>query len=243
MFLLRNDRFYHFPTIDRFAKVTPQDKINYLPIYRVRTNDGNKRTMYVTAVDMGPFTIFNYAGAQLAAELLKVTAAEFFVEIHKLTNVVDIEVVRGSNHLMIFVSFSMLGDPITLEHHMEDYLRYMSSEFESYKSADRLDKFDLIRRRLLLRMDFSYTNLKDFAQDDANDLFLSRGQVEGLKMKARALLNSEAELETFRLIIKEKLLQNKSRLVVEFTNYLGKEAVKQKDTFGGLLPKVVQVAF
>lgn len=197
--------------------------------------------MYVTAIDFGPFTIFNYAGAQLTAEFLKVTSTEYFVEKKQLTNMVDIQVVRGSNHLLIFISFSILGDPMTLEQHMEDYLRYMASEFASYKSADHIDKFDLIRRRLLLRMDFSYTNLKDFAHDDANDLFLSRGQVEGLKMKARALLQSEAELETFRLIIKEKLLENKSRLVVEFTNYTGKESVKHKDTFGGLIPKVVQV--
>lgn len=211
-----------FPKLDKFNEVNQNLKIYRLQIPDVCVH--LKHRMYVHTIDFGVLTILNYAASHLLAEYLRVAAIKYFIEFRKRKSV-KIVVKRVSNHIIIqMIIMSMNWKE---EINIEDFMNFSYKKFSSLPESE----MKTIRDRTLSKMSPVYRSVRDYAREDASDLFLSNGQVVGLKRRTYKILQEEAELETFKPIINKNFFHTNKRIYIEFTrapdgtNYLRPGAV------------------
>ena len=205
-------------------------------IYRISNPEKNdKSTFYVGIVDFGVLSILNYAAAEVLAEFMRVGAAEYFVEELKLANHVEILVTRASDH--IFIHTSILGiEPVLLENLSEYLYNYVANNHR------RLDdtRYELIKSRILLRLEPTFHSVADMGHDNANDLFLSNGQISDLKSKAAVVIKNSSSGGALSRVIVEKFVETKRRIVVEFTNSETNDVVPADSVFNKLRPRLIK---
>jgi hypothetical protein len=226
----RNNDYYNFPEIDKFS---PNGE---LMIYRISNpQKDDKSTFYVGIVDFGVLSIFNYAAAEVLAEFMRVAAAEYFVEELKLANRVEVLVTRASDH--IFIHLSILGiDPVSIEKHAEYLYNYVAN---NHRLLDE-SKYELIKSRILLRLEPTFRSVADMGHDNANDLFLSNGQISDLKSKAALVIKNSSNGGALSRVIVEKFVETKRRIVVEFTNAATNDVVPSDSIFNRLKPRLIK---
>ncbi len=205
-------------------------------VYRIRNPEkDDKSTFYVGIVDFGVLSIFNYAAAEVLAEFMRVAAVEYFVEELKLANRVEIMVMRASDH--IFIHTAILGiDPVTMEKHSEYLYNYVANNHRLLDDA----KYELIKSRILLRLEPTFRTVADMGHDNANDLFLSNGQIADLKSKAAVVIKNSSNGGALSRVIVEKFVETKRRIVVEFTNSESIDVVSPDNVFNKLKPRLIR---
>lgn len=191
----------------------------------------------VSVTDFGLLSTLNYASAELQVEFMKQEAFKFFVQDKKVADFVEINVMRASNHLMIMSSI-ITSNHQHIEQLNEEFLKKLKDRFFALEAREQ----EALKQRLLLRLEAFYSSVKDFAEADASDFFLSNLQVQGLNLQVISLLHSGADFDTLMPIIRDKFYENKRRILVEFTNdRSGTTSISEKDTYLGLKPHIQRV--
>ena len=225
----RNNDYYNFPEIDKFSSD------DQLQIYRIKQREAtDPRTTLISVIDLGVLSPIHMAGAKVITEFLLIQAQNYFMQDAQQESKTRFELVTVSNRLVLLVKLQGT-DPRFLETSVEGFLKVSFSSFSVIEEAH----FQQILKRVLLRMTPDYGSVADFARQDSNDLFYSHGTAHSLLYNVFNVLTRQTDLESTRKIFKEKIIENKRRIIVEFTNKSNSPILDSNDTLGGLLPKLV----
>ena len=213
----------------------PNPQLKQLNIYRFEsTNYDTDLVLYAQVINFSVMSVINYAAAQVLAELMKVASIDYFANNKLSSERVSVEVVRASYDILII--FNLLGhNAIQIEKTGEGFLKFVQQEFNEYDE----ERFSMIRMKVVNRLDKSYSNIKNFAHDDANDIYLSDGKLEGVRPKTVSLLKHETDQATLNHIIKEKFFEGSNRIIFEIGYKFNSNAMLVCDVFGSLKPTVI----
>ena len=191
--------------------------------------------MFASIVDFGQISIFNYAAAELLVEFMKTASNEYFVGELKITNMVQMSALRCSNH--IFIHLNILGmDVLALEKYGEYFFGYVSNSFTNMDDA----KYELIKSRLVLRLEATYRSVADMGHDNANDIYLSNGHINDLKVKSINLIQNSSNGGALFQVVKEKFIENKRRFLLEFTNSPSDSFISTSSTHNGQKGRIIR---
>ena len=165
---------------------------------------------------------------------MRVASLDFFAGRKISTERVNIEVIRASYDILIIIN--LLGhNAMDLEKTGEEFLKFVQQEFKEYDE----ERFSMVRMKVVNRLEKSYSSIKDFAHDDANDIYLSDGKLEGVRPKTVSLLKHETDQATLNHIINEKFFGGSNRIIFEIGYKFNSYALSPYAVFGDLKPTVV----
>ncbi len=224
-----NHDYYNFPEIDKFSSD------DQLQIYRIKQRDPtDPTTTLVSAIDLGLLSPIQMAGTRVLTEFLIIQAQNYFMQDVQQESKTRFDLVKVSNRLILLIKLEGT-DPRFLETSVEGFIKASYSSF----SVIGENYFEQVLKRVLLREAPDFGSVSDFAEEDSNDLFYSNGSAHSLRYKVYQVLTHQTDLESTKKIFRDQIIENKKRIIVEFTNNSTSPILDSKDTLGGLLPKLV----
>ena len=186
-----------------------------------------------TVVDMGVFSSETMGCASIIVEHMTLVAQRLFSTDASQQSKSTFEIRRVVNHILLYMRYEGT-DPKVVETQAEALLKLVAMDIEKL-GVGPLDK---LKTRALARLEREYGSVRDYAEEDGEDVYVSHGETHTVRETVRGLLGLigvEAVKRGMRVLV----AKNPRRLVLEVTNCKSCGVVEPFDVLGGLKPRLV----